>query len=139
MSDRRLGIVSRISLTGQAEGWDDCFVLSSPVTYSELKMFKAMKTQNLTDEQGVDLMLDFIRKHIIGGTVKLLEGSKLINGDLLPDDVDAMSSTMINHIFKEMTGVGAQYLDPKVSTSVTPPTSGTSSESAPLDTPTTNS
>lgn len=112
---RTLGILKKTSLAGLAENWgEECFLLTTPVTYSQYIELKATRLTVGNDEaKAIAMMLDFIKTHVAGGKVKIYNGTDLEVVDVEQDDIDASSVEMINFVFASITG--AQYSDPKAS------------------------
>lgn len=136
MGERRLGNIKRISLAGLAEGWDECYVLSTPVTYGQLLVIKEINTGSITEDEAVQVTVDFVKEHISGGKVLVLDDNNdLVSSDLIKEDVDEMSVEMVGHIFGQMTTTGAQYVDPKDSTRTTLATTASSEVLSPQDAP----
>ena len=131
---RTLGILKKTSLEGLAEGWgDECYVLTTPVTYGQLSELNKLKIDAADEAKGIEFMIKFIKEHIAGGKVKVLEGNDLQVVDLEADDVDGFSIEMTNTVFASITG--AQFSDPKVSAQEAQSTTLQSETEPPTTTP----
>jgi hypothetical protein len=131
---RTLGILKKTSLAGLAEGWgDECYVLTTPVTYQQLLKIQKMEVDEKNPEPAIMATIELIKEHIAAGKVKVYEDNELKLVDITKEDVDNMSVEMTDHIFANITG-GA-HRDPKASPQVaeseqTPPNSSDTTETS---------
>lgn len=132
----RLGLIKRMSLEGVADGWGaDCFMLYRPASIAKLKEFKTLK-DNLSDEEGLDYMTQFVKDHLVRGRVMVLDDNgDLVEGDLSAAHVDECDADTLSFMFSEMLGV---TLDPKdlekARSRAIEPSSGTASTGTPSST-----
>lgn len=112
MSERRVGILKKISLSGMAEGWgDDCFVLVQPASYQEFKEYTKTDVETMTETQGIDMITTLAKAKFVSGKIMILDDeNKLVLDDMQKDDLDTLGIEMLNKIFTQIMGVS---YDPK--------------------------
>jgi hypothetical protein len=108
---RRVAILKKVDLAPLADGWDGCYLNVTPATYPEMKEFKNLDPEGMTDEQGLDLMLELIKRHFVNGKIMVADDKGNVTlGDAQKDDIDQFSVEMNNAVFEVIIG---QKFDPK--------------------------
>lgn len=109
---RRLGILKRVSLADLAEGWGECYINVTPATLAEMRMLKDSDPENMTDDQGLDMMLSLIKEHFVGGKLMVVgdDNETLTMTAAEVDDIDSFSVEMNNTLFEAILG---KKFDPK--------------------------
>lgn len=111
---RQLAITKRTTLE-EFEGWgDDCYLIWRPFNYQDSKeLSKREGVEKLNDDEGFEMILADVSKHIISGKIKILDEEtnepKLV--DYEADDLRSMPVDFIMNLYGEMTG--ARFDDPK--------------------------
>jgi hypothetical protein len=113
---RRLAITKRVSLEGIAEGWgSECYALVTPASYAEYIEFAGLSDAGKTNAELLQFQLDFVKKHLAGGKVNVLnDKGETVLDNIESEDIDA-SKDLADKLFTEIVGVN---LDPKASSTV---------------------
>lgn len=123
MSDkprRQLGILKKVSLATLAEGWGECYINVTPATLAEMRELKNSNPKDMTDDQGLDMMLGLIKNHFVSGKIMVVgaDGESLELTAAEAGDIDSFSIEINNAIFEAILG---QKLDPKAMPQATTP------------------
>lgn len=119
MKERRLAITKRMSLADVAEDWtSECYALYRPATYKDMLEVKSLNPDSLDESAGIDFMLEFASRHIVGGKVMVLNDDDMLQvAEMQPSDVELLPPEVVNSLFADMTGA---KLDPKDTRSAVP-------------------
>lgn len=119
MSDRRVAILKKVSLSGFADGWgDDCFVIVQPASYKQFKEYTQTKVEEMDEAQGIDLITTLVKEQFVSGRIMIIgDDNKPVIADMEKGDLDSLGIDMLNELFTKIMGVN---YDPKaIGTEVT--------------------
>lgn len=101
---RVLAITNRTNLD-VVDGWDDCYALWRPLAYG-VALELSNLSDDITDKEAFEKSLDLVKRHIVGGKVRILnEEGESVLADLEADDVDVMPPKMVDRLLADITGV----------------------------------
>lgn len=126
---RTLNILKRFSLSDLGDGWEDCYVMYRPMTVGDLTTFANMQTDNLTEAQSMQLVVDHLKSHVVSGKVSVLdEAGKPTLEYLVPDDIEMLPFEILETLFQAVSGAS---IDPKASQPAVTPNDAAPNESTP--------
>lgn len=121
---RRLANIKKVDLSDIGEGWDGCYALVTKASLAEYQDFVSVDTENMTNIEATKKAAEFVKPHVVGGEIRVLDDEGKTVADLLqPDDIDG-DMDIIGKLFEVIVG---QAPDPKGS--------GTATETSPTADP----
>lgn len=112
MSERRVAILKKVSLSGMADGWgDDCFVVVQPASYKQFKEYTQTNVEQMNEAQGIELITNLVQEQFVSGKLMIIgDDGKPVNADMEKGDLESLGIDMLNEIFTKIMGVN---YDPK--------------------------
>lgn len=114
---RRLALLRKTTFE-EYEGWENCYIQWTPLTYADSLALKDMNT-DVDESEGNAKVLELVRDHIAGGKVNVLDDNNEVHlvSFNKSEDLEQVAPDMIMKLFFDITG--AQYDDPKASNTTT--------------------
>lgn len=114
---RPLSARKRVGLEGIEDNWtSECYADIRPATYDEYLEWKSLNIKDKTEAEWAKYEIDFVKKHLIGGKVFVLNDQNEDElDDLVSEHIEA-SRALADRLFLSIVGV---IVDPKGSSTAT--------------------
>jgi hypothetical protein len=118
MSDRKVAILKKVSLDEFADGWNGTYINVAVASYKEFKEYTQSSVENLTEEQGIDMITKLVHDKFVSGKIMILDdNNEPVLADAEIGDLDNLGVDMLNKLFTSIMGVS---YDPKATQTEVP-------------------